>query len=56
MKYSKIPHSIRFDPSTLEYFQKYQMILLEKRRRPITFSDFVRLSVNKNIREKLYDL
>jgi hypothetical protein len=55
MTYSKIPHSIRFDTFVADEFEKYQIMLLENHKQPITFSNFVRLSVNKNLREKLYD-
>jgi hypothetical protein len=55
MKYSKIPHSIRFDTFVADEFEKYQRMLLENKQQQITFSNFVRLSVNKNLREKLYD-
>jgi predicted nucleotidyltransferase len=55
MTYSKTPHSIRFDTFVADEFAKYQRLLVENKRQSITFSDFVRLSVNKNLREKLYD-
>jgi|LWDU01.1.fsa_nt_gi hypothetical protein len=55
MKYSKIPLSIRFDTFVLDEFEKYQIMLVEGKRQPTTFSNFVRLSVNKNLREKLYE-
>jgi hypothetical protein len=56
MRYSKIPHSIRFDEQDIIDFRKYQKILFERRQQHITFSTFVRLSVSKNLLEKLYDL
>jgi len=56
VRYSKIPHSIRFDTFVVDEFEKYQRMLVEDNRHPITFSNFVRLSVNKNLKEKLYDL
>jgi len=55
MKYSKTPHSIRFDTFVLDEFEIYQKKLLENKQRPMSFSNFVRLSVNKNLREKLYE-
>ena len=55
MRYSKIPHSIRFDKFVEDEFERYQKKLLENKQRPMSFSNFVRLSVNKNLREKLYD-
>jgi hypothetical protein len=52
MKYSKTPHSIRFDDCIIEMFQEYQNHLYRNQRKEMTFSEFVRIAVQKSLRDK----
>jgi hypothetical protein len=53
-RYSKTPHSIRFDDFILELSEQY-LFQQKMKHRDLSFSALVRIAVAKYVREKLND-
>ena len=53
-QYSKTPHIIRFDDAIIDVSDKY-LNKLRMRHRPMTFSDLVRVSLSKYLKDKIHD-
>jgi len=53
-RYSKTPHSIRFDDAIMELSNQY---LTEQRmkHRDLSFSALVRIALSKYVKEKMYE-
>ena len=53
-RYSKTPHSIRFDDSILDLSEQY-LIKQRMHNRDMSFSALVRIALTKYVKEKMYE-